>query len=57
MATICTAECEKCVYCELTLRRKDGKKILMVHCNKHDKEYCYGQRIECEDKEKKRSED
>ena len=53
MATICTAACEECVYCELTMRRQNGKKMLMVHCNKRDKEYCYGQRIECEDKEKK----
>lgn len=55
MATISTAKCEDCKYGELTMCRKNGKKTLMVQCNKKNKEYCYGQRIDCEDM-KKRSE-
>lgn len=47
--TINTKDCEKCKYCTLNESNKASIKII---CSAHEKEYHYGQRLECNDYEK-----
>lgn len=47
--TINTKDCERCKYCTLD---ESNKAVIKIKCSAHDKEYYYGQRIECEGFEK-----
>lgn len=49
MKTITTSECKDCKYGSID---KSDKKYVKVICSLKDKSYCYGQRIECDKKEK-----
>lgn len=51
MTYINTSECESCIYSKIN---DTNKARVTVHCTYRDKTYYYGQRIPCEDKEKKR---
>ena len=42
---ICTSECVKCTHCELN---DSNKANIRIHCKLKEKEYCYGQKIPCE---------
>ena len=50
MSVITTSKCPECKYCVLN---QEDKKNVIVHCNARNKDYHYGQRIPCEDMEKK----
>lgn len=47
---ICTSECVKCTHCELN---DSNKANIRIHCKLKEKEYCYGQKIPCENYTKK----
>ena len=49
LTTINTKDCEKCKYCTLD---ESNKAIIKIICSMHNKEYNYGQRIECDDFQK-----
>lgn len=46
-----TSQCDKCSCCKID---DSNKARVIVHCSKKNKDYYYGQRINCEEPEVKR---
>lgn len=48
---ICGKDCDDCTY---AVFNDDNKAVVKIHCSARDKDYYYGQSIQCDDKEKKK---
>lgn len=51
--TVTTDKCDKCKFGEIDY---SDKSRIIVYCKARDKKYFYGQRVPCEDYEKKENE-